>query len=261
MSDREIIEMAGVSCSIGAKAVLRDISFSVREGEYLSILGPNGAGKTTLLKCLDRIASAWEGAIRLFGKPLHDYSRKELARLISYVPQSRDPLFPFTVREFLFMSRYPYLSPFAPPAKADHDAVDKALQLTSMTSFSERRVSTLSGGECQKVFIAAAVAQETPILLLDEPITFLDPRYQCEIIRLLKQLNRDASTTVIAVSHDINSAVLSSDRILALKEGRIVFWGDVQEVMDPRTLEGIFDTTFTFAEHPVAGIPVVVPEH
>jgi len=130
-----------------------------------------------------------------------------------------------------------------------------------MTAFAGRRLSTLSGGECQKVHIAAALAQRAPIVLLDEPISFLDPRYQYEVNRLLKQLNRDSQLTIVTVSHDINSAVLNSDRVLALKRGKVVYWGDGEDVMHPQTLQSIFDTEFTFAQHPVAGTPVVVPEH
>ena len=256
-----IISAAHVHYDIDGAPILRDVSFAVQEGEYLSILGPNGAGKTTLLKCLNGIVRNWQGEIRVGGDDVKKLQQREIARKLGYVPQLRDSPAAFTVRDFMLMSRYAYCGPFNPPSKTDYAVVSESLELTDMTAFAERRLSTLSGGECQKVYIAAALAQQAPVVLLDEPISFLDPRYQYEINRLLKQLNRDTRLTIVAVSHDINSAVLNSDRILALKQGRIVFWGSVREVMEPGTLQSIFDTEFTFAQHPVAGIPVVVPEH
>ena len=261
MQDEPIIDVCNLSFEIENNTILSDVSFSIRKGEYVSILGPNGAGKSTLLKCLNRIVPLSRGTIRISGKNLQDFPQKVLAQTLGYVPQFREMAYPFTVHEFLLISRHPYLSPFRPPAPSDHAAVKKALELTGMSNFNKRRICTLSGGECQKIFIAAALTQETPVLLLDEPTAFLDPKYQSEINRLLKSLKNDCGTTVIAVSHDINSAVLGSDKILALKQGHIVFWGDAHDVMNPEILERIFDTAFTFVNHPVAGISIVVPEH
>ena len=258
---KTVIDVSGLTFETAGTTILHNVSFSVLEGEYLSILGPNGAGKTTLLKCINRILEATSGIVRIAGKPLEDYSQRQLARVLGYVPQFREGALPYRVREFLLMSRFPYMNPFSPPSRHDHRAVDKALETTHLADMAERDMATLSGGEIQKVLIAAALTQETPVLLLDEPITFLDPRYQTEINRLLRTLNTAYDVTVIAVSHDINSAVLSSDRILALKTGEVVFHGGVDEVTNADTLRLIFDTSFTFARHPVAGVPVVVPEH
>ncbi len=255
-----IIEIVEYSYRIGSSLILRDISFQVAAGEYLSIIGPNGAGKTTLLKCIDRIYRGGEGAIRVAGKPLDSYSQKEIARLISYVPQADGRLFPFTVREFILMGRYPHLSPFSSIRKEDLEEVDRVMDLTSTHGFAERHVRTLSGGERQKVFIAAALAQGAKVLLLDEPTTFLDPRHEEEVLRILARLNRDEGITIVSVTHDINNAVLSGERILALKEGAVVFSGLSDELMDNRVLNRIFDRDFLLAPHPATGQPVVLPE-
>jgi iron complex transport system ATP-binding protein len=240
-----IIEIDNYSYSIGDNMILRDVSFEVAEGEYLSIIGPNGAGKTTLLKCIDRIYRGGRGAIRILGKPLESYSQKELARLISYVPQADERLFPFTAREFVLMGRYPHLSPFSSVRPEDLEEVDRVMELTSTRGFAHRNVRTLSGGERQKVFIAT---------------TFLDPRHERDVMHILARLNRDEGITVVSVTHDINSAVLSGDRILALKQGTVLFSGRSSELMDNLVLNRIFDREFLLAPHPESGHPVILPE-
>ncbi len=254
------IEIADFSFSIGRKVILKDVSLTVRDGEYLAIIGPNGAGKTTLLKCIDRIYTGGTGTIKVDGRPLGRYSQRELAKLISYVPQTEGRLFPFTVHEFVMMGRYPHLSPFSAVTREDEAVVAEALTLTGTTEFAERHLDTLSGGERQKVFIAAALAQGAKILLLDEPTTFLDYKHRDEVNHLLRRLNRRSGVTVVAVMHDINIAAMSSDRVIALKEGSVVFRGDAKEVMHNDVLEQIYGKTFLFVEHPETARPIVVPE-
>ena len=261
MSSSPIIEVRELSFRIGDSMILRDVSFTVARGDYISIIGPNGAGKSTLVKCLNRILRPCAGEIRIDGVEVAALSQRELARQVSYVPQFRQKAFGFTVEEFVAMGRYAYWRPFTAHTETDREAVGRALGQTHTDHLAERTVSTLSGGELQKVHIAAALAQEAPIMLLDEPSTFLDPRYQNEVNRLLRRLNREGGVTIISVSHDINSAVLNSDRVVALKNGTVAACGTVAETMTPETLRNIFDTTFIFVEHPLAKVPVVLPEH
>lgn len=255
-----IIEMNHYSFSIGSKPILCDISLKVLEGEYVSIIGPNGAGKTTLLKCVDRIYRGGRGVIKLLGLPLESFSQRELARLISYVPQADERLFPFTAREFVLMGRYPHLSPFSSVRQEDLDEADRVMDLTSTQEFAHRNIRTLSGGERQKVFIAAALAQGARVLLLDEPTTFLDPGHERDVLRILARLNQDEGITVVSVTHDINNAVLSGNRVLALKEGKVVFSGSSEEAMDNRVLNRVFDRDFLLAPHPETGQPIIIPE-
>lgn len=255
-----LIDIENLSLSIANKSILNSVSLQIYDGDYLSIIGPNGAGKTSLLKCLMRIYPGYSGTLRFQNKLLTKISQKNLARMISYVPQADGRVFPFTVAEFVMMGRYPHLSPFNSFNRDDRNAVDRALEMTRMTPFSTRFMNTLSGGERQIVFIAAALAQGAKIMLLDEPTTFLDPKHEAEIYAILKRLNRELGMTIISVTHDINSAVLQSDKVIILKQGKIMYWGKGQDVMNNEILGQAYDKSFMFVPHPTTGQSIVVPE-
>jgi len=255
-----IVEVFRLSFHVGSKMILRDVSMAIHEGEWVSIVGPNGAGKTTLLKCLGRIHKVGEGQIRIAGKPQEKYGQKEFAREVAYVPQANGPAPPFTTYEFVLMGRYPYLRTFSFPRREDEAAVQEALDMTGTAHLAERGLATLSGGERQKVSMAAALAQQTGILLLDEPATFLDPGQEADIHRLLGRINQERNLTVISVTHDINSAALMSDRILALKDGRKLFCGCPEELMDNEILQRVYDKPFQFVDHPQTGRRIVVAD-
>lgn len=256
----DIIELNSFSYEIDGKPILKNLCCSIKKGEHLSIIGPNGAGKTTLIKCIANILHDRTGKISLKGQPLNSYSPKQLAQLISYVPQAENGNFPFTVSEFVLLSRYPHLSPFSSPDKEDFEAVHQALKQTETLEFEHRKMNTLSGGQKQRVLIAAALAQQTDIVLLDEPTTFLDPKHQSDVLCLLKEMHEKQDKTIITVTHDINHAATLSDRILALKEGSIAFLGPIEKCMTNETLQPIYDKEFLFINHPVSNLPIVIPE-
>jgi len=258
--EKVIIEVDNFSFQIGKKEILKNVSLTLEWGDYLSIIGPNGAGKSTFLKCLTRILTGGNGSIKIDGKQLKGYKQKDLAKLIGYVPQVGDHTPPFTVKEFVLMGRYPHLSPFSSTTLEDETAVEKALEITGTNEFSKRQISTLSGGERQKVFIAAALAQSSKILLLDEPTTFLDPKHQYDINQIIKKVNEESGVTVLSVTHDVNHAVLYSKRVLAFKEGRVAFDGASKEIMNNDTLGKIYNKTFCFAIHPKTDSPMIVPQ-
>jgi len=255
----KIIEIENFSFAIRKTGILRNLCLSIREGEYVSIVGPNGAGKTTLIKCLNRIFKNGKGQIRIAGKDLEKYSQKDLAKMTSYVPQANGHHFSFTVREFVLMGRYPYVSPFSSVSEKDEAAVEKALGITGTRAWADRRITTLSGGERQKVLIAAALAQEARILLLDEPITFLDPGYQDDIYAILKKVNLDQGITIVSATHDINSAVLHSQKIIALKQGELFFDGFPRDIMNHEQLFQLYGKPFSFVDHPETGMPIILP--
>ncbi|MDT8395198.1 MAG: ABC transporter ATP-binding protein [bacterium] len=255
-----VLEIENLSLSIGNVMILRDVTFSVPRGQYLSIVGPNGAGKSSVLKCLMGIRADWSGRVRVQGRSTSDMTQKQLAARVCYVPQADGTAFPFTVRQFVLMGRYPHHSPFTFTGTEDLEIVDRSLTLTGTARFAERDIRTLSGGERQKVLIAAALAQGARILLLDEPTTFLDPLHAGDVQSLLLNLNRDSGVTVLAVTHDINHAALYSDRVVALVDGELVFDGPPDAFMDNAVLERIYTRPFTFVGHPVTGRPMVVPE-
>jgi len=242
------------------KPILNAVSLHVEPGDYLTIIGPNGAGKTTLLKCLIRIYTGSKDSIFFKGKSLGHYTQKQLARHISYVSQNSDGFNPFTVEEFLFMARYPHLSPFSSVTADDKKMVAHALQLTGTELLAHRPIASLSGGERQTVLIAAAFAQGATTMLLDEPTTFLDPKHEADIYRILAHLNRDLGITIIAVTHDINNAVLNSHRTMILKQGTVLFAGNSSDIMQNRLLEQAFDRSFTFFNHPNTGQRFIAPE-
>lgn len=254
------IKIANLCFSYGQGNALKDVTLTVRKGEYLSIVGPNGAGKTTLLKCVNRIYNGNSGSIQVADKPLEHYSQKELARSVAYVPQANGRRPPFTVHEYVMMARYPYLSPFSSVSREDKVAVARALEETETSPFAARYMDTLSGGECQKVYLAGALAQGVQILLLDEPTTFLDPKHEADIQALLWRSNREKATTIVSVTHDINRATLASDRVVAMKDGAIVFDGTSEKFMTNAVLEKIYSRSFIFTKHPQSDKTVIVPE-
>ena len=254
------MEISSLSLTIGQNPILRDVSFSVPEGQYLSIVGPNGAGKSSLLKCLMGIRSDWSGTFRVQGKPSGTMTQKQLAAQVCYVPQADGSLFPFTVRQFVLMGRYPHHSPFTFTGADDVEVVQRVLSLTGTERFAERDIRTLSGGERQKVLIAAALVQGARVLLLDEPATFLDPLHAGDVQNLLSDLNRESGVTILAVTHDINHAALYSDRVVALVEGQVAFDGSPGLFMDDAVLKRIYTRSFSFVAHPATGQPIVVPE-
>ncbi len=239
--------------------VLADVSFAVREGEYLSVIGPNGAGKSTLLKCLNRVLTGWSGEVSVLGTPSEQLSQRKLATMLGYVPQPGGRTMPFTVTEFVLMGRYPYLSPFTLVSREDRTAVREALSQVGVEHLAHRQIDSLSGGEQQMAYIAAALVQGARVLLLDEPTAFLDYRHQVDSSRLLRRLNRDQGVTILAVTHDINHAVAFSDRILAIKDGRISFNGTPEALVADSRLEAIYDTPFRRYIAPSVETPVLMP--
>lgn len=250
------------SYSLGGNNVLENINFSLPAGAYLSIIGPNGAGKSTLLKCLLRLNDdgLTEGEIRLKGRELSSHKQMELARLLAYVPQAGGWIPPYTVNEFLLLSRYPYSSLSSAWKKSDLAAVERALALTGMNGFAGRLLAELSGGERQKAYLAAALAQGSEILLLDEPTSFLDPKHAAELSALLKRLNREEGLGMLTVSHDLNQVLEAGGSVLALRGGRQLFFGEAMSLMDGHILENTYRHRFSRFRHPESGRPVVMPE-
>ncbi|HSL81193.1 MAG TPA: ABC transporter ATP-binding protein [Thermoanaerobaculia bacterium] len=240
-----LLAARGLGWHAGGRRVLGPLDLDVARGESLVVVGPNGAGKTTLLRLLAGLLAPSEGEVRLAGRPLAGHGRKELARRIAYVPQLRPVRVPLSVEAVVLLGRYPYLRPFQlAPAARDLEAVAEALRLVEIEPLRERPVEELSGGERQAVYIAAALAQEAEILVLDEPTTHLDPRHEREIAALLPRLRREAGRTVVTATHDLNFASLTASRLVALKEGRILASGRPAELLEPGLLGELFEAPF-----------------
>jgi iron complex transport system ATP-binding protein len=201
--------------------VLNGIDLSFGQPQLISIAGPNGSGKSTLLNIVAGIWTSYTGSCKCNGQEIRRWNRRELARLISHVPQQLSAALPFTVREVVLTGRTPHGSAGLFESSADRSAVERALAATDTTGFAERRFSTLSGGERQRVILAAALAQEPKLLLLDEPTAFLDLRHQISLWAMLRQ-RCNAGLTAVVVTHELGLALDWSDRVLLLKAGRLV---------------------------------------
>lgn len=248
-----MIDVRQLDIQLHEKTLLHGINACVEQGEYLVVVGPNGAGKSTLLKALIGIIDTAEGAISYQGKALSRYSQRALARLVSYVPQSSGHALPFDVEEFVKMSRYAHHTALSEWQPEDQAAVDDALRITNTERFRQRQMSTLSGGECQRVMIAAALSQQTPVMLLDEPTSYLDPHHQVEVHQLIARLNRQLGITIIEVSHDINHAGQQGHKVMALAEGQCLWLGDGEAFLDAERLRELYRQDFVFVTHPVSG--------
>ncbi|MCL2181905.1 MAG: ABC transporter ATP-binding protein [Chitinispirillia bacterium] len=220
------LEAKNISFSYNGKPVIADINFTANQGEAWAIIGRNGAGKSTLLKCLCGLLRCHQGTVSVNNIHIVKLTPRETAVQIAYVPQGTNrPVPPFTVREYVLMARYPYTKMGEMSSRKDNNAVDEALALTDTEHLAGRMMGALSGGEFQSALIAGAAAQETPILLLDEPTAHLDPRHQEEIRRMIVRLHERRGTTVITVTHDVNFALAAHNNILALIGGRVFFRG------------------------------------
>lgn len=230
--------------SVGAVRILGPIDLDVECGECVAVIGPNGAGKTTLLRLLTGLTEPTAGSLEIGGETFSALSRRQLARRIAYVPQFRRGSVPLSVEEMVFHGRYPHLPRWRAPAAADFAAVRRALERVGVVELRERPLATLSGGERQSVYIASALAQESELIVLDEPTTHLDPGHQRAVAALLSQLHAEDRRTIVTATHDLNFASRVADRLVALRDGEILASGPPRAVLIPATLERLFDSPF-----------------
>jgi len=229
-----------LSAAYDGAAVFCAIRFRLARGELAALVGPNGAGKTTLLHLLAGLQAPSSGDVILAGRTLAAYPRREVARRIAFVPQFSDVVPGVTVREAVGLGRYPWMGPLAPPSAADRRAVERALAEMDLAPLAERTLETLSGGERQRVLLARALAQETPVLLLDEPAANLDLRYQQETFARLRQLVGERQIAVLVAEHHLNLVAATCDRLLVLHAGRLWADGPPAEVVTDRLLSEVF---------------------
>ncbi|MBQ2850100.1 MAG: ABC transporter ATP-binding protein [Thermoguttaceae bacterium] len=248
-----------LSFDAGQTPILRDVSFGVARGERVALVGLNGVGKTTALRCVGRLLETWRGEIRLDGVSVRRFARRDLAKKIAFVRQISGSFSSFTARQLVELSRLPYLRPLEPLSEADRAAVVDALARTGAERFAARTLDSLSGGERQKVLIAAAFAQEPELLLLDEPTTFLDYRSQAEISASISAWVADKNGTVLETTHDLNRAALDADRAVAFAQGTVAFDGPASELTSPSTLAAVFGVSFPTVPHPTTAVPMLVP--
>jgi iron complex transport system ATP-binding protein len=249
----------GLCLGYADRPVVRDLDLAVPDGRITVIVGANGCGKSTLLRGLARLLRPTSGTVLLDGHSIHHRPSREVARTLGLLPQS--PVGPdgLTVVDLVGRGRHPHHRPWRSWSTADDAAVARALELTDTVDLAHRRVDELSGGQRQRVWIAMALAQETDLLLLDEPITFLDVAHQVDVLDLLVELNTARAATVVMVLHDLNLAGRYADHLVAMREGRVVAAGDPSEVVTPTLVREVFSLEARVVDDPVSGTPLVVP--
>ncbi|BFM02818.1 ATP-binding cassette domain-containing protein [Psychrobacter alimentarius] len=238
--------------------LLDNISCELNSNELIALVGHNGSGKSTLIKALAGEMSVNGGSISLDDRHIADYSNKELAQQMAYLPQQLPDAAGFTVRELVMLGRYPHQKWLQKPSQVDKDKVEQAMRTTQVEAFAERTTTTLSGGERARVWLAMCLAQDTRYLLLDEPLAALDMHYQLEVIQLIRRLVDEQGLSVIIIVHDINLAAQYADRVIALKNGRICHNGTIKSTMQPDILRSIFNVDMQLLSHPITGHPVAV---
>jgi iron complex transport system ATP-binding protein len=253
-----VLRAEKLSLSYDTVPVVHALDLETPSGQITALIGPNGCGKSTLLRGLARLLKPQQGSVLLDGRAIHSIPTKQLAKELGILPQAPTAPEGITVRELVAQGRYPHQDWFQQWSRADEDALQKALTLTTLTHLAERAVDTLSGGQRQRAWIAMALAQETGILLLDEPTTYLDLAHQLEVLELLVKLNAEGKT-IIMVLHDLNHAAHYADHLVTLAEGKIVAQGRAHEVITEAMVRDVFQVESKIVPHPVTGLPLCLP--
>ena len=234
-------ELNHISFKYADRKVIDDVSIALVPGKFYGIIGPNGSGKTTMVDLLARHRLPDEGAIFYQGKALASFSKKELSNKIAMVPQNFYINFPFTVKEIVMMGRYPHIPRFAAPSSDDLNILQNVMQLTEIDEFADRYITELSGGERQRVVFARALAQDTPVLILDEATSNLDINFSINLLNIAAQRVKANEDTVVAVMQDINLAAGYCDYLIFMSGGKIAAHGATRTVLNPETLRMVFN--------------------
>ncbi|WP_175987128.1 ABC transporter ATP-binding protein [Microbacterium tenebrionis] len=259
MTEAHTLKACAVTLGYGDRTVIDGLDLQIAPGRITSIVGANGCGKSTLLRSLARLLSPASGQVVLDGRSVHSRPTKEVARILGLLPQS--PIAPegIAVADLVGRGRHPHQKVLARWTAHDYEVVADALEATGISDLADRSVDELPGGQRQRVWIAMALAQETDILLLDEPTTFLDVAHQVEVLDLLTDLSRARGTTIVMVLHDLNLAARYSDELVAMRQGRVHAAGAPSEVLTRTLVEEVFGMANQVTTDPVSGKPMVSP--
>lgn len=253
-----VISIKNLHWSYGKDQVLKKIDLDIEKGKFHTILGPNGSGKTTLFKIITKMLET-DNSVFLESKSLNDYSYKELAKKISIVPQNTVIEFDFSVMDIVLMGRAPYLKRFETESRKDLELAEEALKLVDIWHLKDKNIQEISGGERQRAIIARAIAQNAQIMLLDEPVSHIDLRYQIELLDSIKRLNRKKNLTIVMILHDLNLASEYSDNIFLLKKGEVYSKGNPSDVLTKENIEYVYRVKVNLINNPQTDKPLVVP--
>lgn len=254
------LDVRSLTVTYGARVALRDVSLSLPVGELLGLVGPNGSGKTTLIRAVSGVVAPQAGGVRLDGDDALRLSPKEVALRVAVVPQNPQLPPAFTALELVLMGRTPHLKLLQGEGQGDLRAARHAMLATDSWELAGRRIGELSGGERQRLLVARALAQETPLLLLDEPTAHLDVGHQAATLRLMARLCRSEGKAVLAAVHDLTLAAQFCHRLVMLHQGRVIAEGSPGEVLTRERLRQVYGTSLHVLSHPVTGRPVLAPD-
>ncbi|MCW6089176.1 ABC transporter ATP-binding protein [Clostridium sporogenes] len=252
------IETKNLDIAYEDTLIVKELNMQIPKGKITSIIGANGCGKSTILKAVGRILKPKNGLVHLSGQDISKLSTKEIAKKMAILPQNPTAPSGLTVSELVAYGRFPHQKGFGNLTKEDKKIVKWALDATKLSEFERREVDTLSGGQRQRVWIAMALAQQTDLILLDEPTTYLDLAHQLEVLKLLYELNRNQKCTIVMVLHDLNLAARFSDYIIAIQKGDIIKYGSPEEVMTPEVLRKTFNINADIVIEPKSNRPVCI---
>jgi iron complex transport system ATP-binding protein len=259
MPDVPVLEARDLTLTYGQRRVVDGLTIGIPEGKVTMIVGANACGKSTLLRGLSRLLKPSGGAVTLNGKDIHSRPARELARTLGLLPQHPTAPDGITVRDLVGRGRYPHQGFFRSWSGKDDAAVQRALEATGTLDLAGRDVDELSGGQRQRVWIAMALAQETDVLLLDEPTTYLDLAHQVEVLDLVTDLNRSRGTTVAIVLHDLNLAARYAHHVIAMQAGAVMAAGSPGDVVTEELVRGVFGLESRVIPDPVSGTPLIIP--
>ncbi len=254
-----MLNIKNLFVSYNQREILHDVSFDVKNGEVLALIGPNGAGKSTLIRAVSGVIDA-RGQIQTDGKNFSNMNPMERARYIAVVPQAISLPPAFSVWETVLMGRTPYLGFLGNASKHDEELVHESLNRVNALNFAERRMGELSGGEAQRILLARALCQSTPILLLDEPTSHLDLQYQVSLLELIRKLAKENNLAILVAMHDLNLAARYADRIAVMVAGKINAIGTPKEVLKPDLIANAYCLPVQVVKHPFLDIPMVLPD-
>ncbi|WP_106402452.1 ABC transporter ATP-binding protein [Actinocorallia populi] len=253
------LKAQGLTLSYESRTVVDGLDLEIPQGKVTVVVGPNACGKSTLLRALGRLLKPRRGAVLLDGVELSRIPTKQIARTIGLLPQTPVPPEGITVADLVARGRQPHQKWWRQWSDDDERAVTEAMERTDVAGLAERPVDELSGGQRQRVWIALALAQDTDLLLLDEPTTYLDIAHQVEVLDLVRRLNRERARTVVAVLHDLNQAARYADHLVAMKAGRVIAQGAPRDIVTADLVHEVFGLTCVVVPDPVTGDPLVVP--
>jgi iron complex transport system ATP-binding protein len=252
-----ILEVENLRAGYGNGAVIEDIRFSLQKGEFVSILGPNGSGKSTLIKALQGLLKDVSGEVKVAGADLFRMKRRAIAQKIAFVPQIFDVVFEFSVTEIVSMGRYAHQGRLAGLSSSDKRVIEEVLDMVEVTHLKEKKIAHLSGGERQRVLIARALAQDAPILFLDEPSSHLDINYGVEIFQILERLQKEQEKTILSTEHNINLVIPYSQKIIFLKGGKIHSQGPPAVLITRENIKQVFQADVDIRENIHSKLPEI----